>query len=80
MLKCHLFFSKDPTLHLNYAIFLYNNGDRKSASKQFNLFEEKLKLRREDVDAEVCGSLHCINVIICTAILQEAKLTLILEG
>lgn len=34
---------KDPMLALNYAVFLYNNGERKAAQKQLSNFENKIK-------------------------------------
>ncbi|XP_077993436.1 BBSome complex member BBS4-like [Glandiceps talaboti] len=44
----------DPFIHLNYAIFLYNTGDRKTASHQFSLFEQKLQHQRKtNPNAEV---------------------------
>ncbi|XP_076470019.1 BBSome complex member BBS4-like [Babylonia areolata] len=48
--------SKDPSIPLNYAVFLYNAGDRKMASKQFAQFEQRLKMAKQgqqNVDQEL---------------------------
>nr|KAG5708037.1 hypothetical protein BaRGS_025175 [Batillaria attramentaria] len=48
--------SKDPSIPLNYAIFLYNNGDRKLASKQFAQFEmlvKNAKQSQQNVDQQL---------------------------
>ncbi|XP_071813396.1 BBSome complex member BBS4-like isoform X1 [Apostichopus japonicus] len=48
---------KDSTMNLNFCIFLYNQGDRKSAAKQFSQFEQKYKKMKEsatqDIDPEI---------------------------
>ncbi|KAL4234073.1 Bardet-Biedl syndrome 4 protein [Mactra antiquata] len=36
--------TKDPMICLNYAVFLYNNNERKAAQKQFNNFESRIKV------------------------------------
>lgn len=38
---------KDPAIPLNYAIFLYNNGDRKLAGTQFAQFEAQVKAAKQ---------------------------------
>jgi len=43
----------DPLVSLNYAIFLYNAGDRASAVRQFHNFEKRLGAAAADVDPEV---------------------------
>jgi len=52
-----LLFSDDPAISLNYAIFLYNMGDKKHAAKQFSIYEKKMEVFRQtkanDVDREV---------------------------
>ncbi len=44
-------------INLNYAVFLYNTGDRKAAVKQFSAFEQKLQQLKGagigDMDPEV---------------------------
>ena len=37
-------FRKDPTISLNYAVFLYNNNDKKMSTKQFSQFESKIRV------------------------------------
>ncbi|KAL8570486.1 Bardet-Biedl syndrome 4 protein [Nucella lapillus] len=39
--------SKDPSIPLNYAMLLYNTGDRKQASKQFAQFEQRIKMAKQ---------------------------------
>uniref|UniRef100_A0ABM0MBG2 Bardet-Biedl syndrome 4 protein-like n=1 Tax=Saccoglossus kowalevskii TaxID=10224 RepID=A0ABM0MBG2_SACKO len=44
----------DPSVHLNFAIYLYNIGDRKAASHHFSQFEQKLQAQRKDnVNVEI---------------------------
>jgi len=43
----------DPLVSLNYAIFLYNTGDKASAVRQFHIFEKHLVAAAADVDPEV---------------------------
>lgn len=41
-------------VHLNYAVFLYNQGDRRGAQKQFNSFETATKAQGNvEIDPEV---------------------------
>ncbi|XP_074645455.1 BBSome complex member BBS4-like isoform X2 [Tubulanus polymorphus] len=41
-------------IHLNYSVFLYNQGERSAATKQYALFEQKLKTENsKDVDPEI---------------------------
>lgn len=53
-----LYFRRDPLVNMNFAIFLYNQGERKGAAKQFTQFEQKfLALKQSnpnDIDQEVC--------------------------
>ncbi|KAK2193837.1 hypothetical protein NP493_5g13027 [Ridgeia piscesae] len=45
---------RDPLVNLNYAMFLYKQGDRKAAAKQFSIFEQKHKAQGQaEVDSEV---------------------------
>ena len=39
-----LHFRKDPTIPLNFAVFLLNNNDRKNAATQFSAFESRIKV------------------------------------
>jgi hypothetical protein len=51
-----IFYRLDPTIPLNYAVFLYNLGDRKAASKVFTNFEERLRTAKQasrPIDPEV---------------------------
>ena len=60
---------RDYLVNMNYAIFLYNQGDKKSAAKQFKAFEQKFKIAKQNdpssVDQEVkyhlsfCGDCKC---------------------
>ena len=44
----------DPLVSLNYAVFLYNTGDKASAARQFHNFEKRLHAAaNKDVDPEV---------------------------
>ena len=41
-------------MSLNYAVFLYNTGDRAAAARQFHNFEKRLEaVVSNDVDPEV---------------------------
>lgn len=52
------FCSKDPLVHLNYSIFLYNQNDRRGAQKQFTMFENVVKAQGNlELDPEVGESL-----------------------
>lgn len=42
----NLFFRKDPSMSLNFAIFLHNNGDKSAALKQYKEFETRYKIQR----------------------------------
>ena len=52
--------STDPSINLNFSIFLYNSGERKEAAKQFNIYETKMEAYRSEkgneIDQEVCNS------------------------
>ncbi|XP_013408748.1 Bardet-Biedl syndrome 4 protein [Lingula anatina] len=39
--------SRDLSIPLNYAVFLYNQGERKTAAKQYAIYEHRLKQARE---------------------------------
>jgi len=47
----------DPSINLNFSIFLYNSGERKEAAKQFNIYERKMESLRSvkgsDIDQEL---------------------------
>ena len=47
-------------VNLNYAVFLYNLGDRKAAVKQFSVFEQKFQTLKSsnpsEIDQEVNGT------------------------
>ena len=47
----------DPSVSLNYSIFLYNNGERKLAGRQFSNYEKRMDVLRHskgsDIDQEV---------------------------
>ena len=44
----------DPLVSLNYAVFLYNTGDKASAARQFHNCEKRLHAAaNKDVDPEV---------------------------
>ena len=49
--------STDPSINLNFSIFLYNSGERKEAAKQFSIYEKKMETARSvkgsDIDQEV---------------------------
>ena len=54
---------KNPTIHLNYCIGLYNAGERAAAAKQRSLFERKFASDdSNDVDPEVFvrRGLYCV--------------------
>lgn len=70
--------SDDPAISLNYAIFLYNMGDKKHAAKQFSIYEKKMEVFRQtktsDLDREVGYFVFfvfffylfaCLFIIIC---------------
>ena len=47
--------SKDPLVYLNYAILLYNHGERRAAAKQFAQFEMRFQQHTHpNPDDEVC--------------------------
>lgn len=47
----------DPSINLNFSIFLYNSGERKEAAKQFSVYEKKMdsirSVKGSDVDQEL---------------------------
>jgi len=44
----------DPLMSLNYAIFLYNTGDKAAAARQFHNFEKRYQVvANTDMDPEV---------------------------
>ncbi|KAK7114783.1 BBSome complex member BBS4-like isoform X2 [Littorina saxatilis] len=48
--------AKDPSIPLNYALFLHNIGDRKQAAKQFAQFDQRMKNAKQgqqNVDQEL---------------------------
>jgi len=46
----------DPHVSLNYAVFLYNTGDKAAATRQFHNFEKRLQaVASSDMDPEVTG-------------------------
>ena len=47
-------YSKDLLINLNYAVFLYNMGERSASTKQFSVFEQCLAASSQtDIDPEV---------------------------
>lgn len=48
----------NPLVNLNYAVLLYNQGERKGALAQFQEMEKKIRLLKDspslEFDAEVC--------------------------
>ena len=40
-------------MNLNYAIFLYKQNDRKGASKQFAVYEQRIKQQGQEQDPDV---------------------------
>ncbi|ESO13235.1 hypothetical protein HELRODRAFT_188177 [Helobdella robusta] len=60
---------KDALISLNFSIFLFNNGDHKSASEQYNSYKSKLQHKNYENDSEVreaseklCSALHLGSV------------------
>lgn len=49
--------NNEPSINLNFSVFLYNSGDRKEAAKQFNIYEKKMETVRSvkgsDIDQEL---------------------------
>lgn len=49
--------NSDPSVNLNFSIFLYNTGEKKDAAKQFNIYERKMESYRSvkgvEIDAEL---------------------------
>lgn len=43
----------DPSINLNFSIFLYNSGERKEAAKQFNIYERKMEAYRSEKGNEI---------------------------
>ena len=59
--QCRIYVHRrDPMVNLNYAVFLYNLGDRKAAVKQFSAFEQKFQALKSsnpsEIDQEVNGA------------------------
>ena len=61
----YFYFSSDPSINLNFSIFLYNTGEKKDAAKQFNIYERKMESYRSvkgvEIDAEVNLPSHIFN-------------------
>lgn len=38
--------NSDPSINLNFSVFLYNTGEKKDAAKQFNIYERKMESYR----------------------------------
>jgi len=52
----------DPLVSLNFAIFLYNTGDKAAAARQFHSFEKRMEaVASNDVDSEVA---LCFNYFV----------------
>lgn len=49
-----LFHSEDPLISLNYAVFLYNMGDRPAAARQFAIFEQCQVKTDSDQEVRKC--------------------------
>ena len=51
------YFSTDPSINLNFSVFLYNTGEKKEAAKQFSIYEKKMETYRSvkgnEIDQEV---------------------------
>ena len=60
----NFYFSSDPSINLNFSIFLYNTGEKKDAAKQFNIYERKMESYRlvkgVEIDAEVNLPSHIV--------------------
>lgn len=69
--------STDPSINLNFSIFLYNSGERKEAAKQFNIYERKMETYRSvkgnEIDQEVC--LHLVHILVQPLYMQALLLT-----
>jgi len=47
-------YRNDPLMSLNYAVFLYNTGDKSAAARQFHNFEKRFQsVSGTDMDPEV---------------------------
>ena len=46
-------FRKNLMIPLNYATFLYKNGNRNAASRHFTTFEHRMKEMKEKNDSEM---------------------------
>ena len=58
---------KDPSIPLNYAVFLYNAGDKRTAAKQFSQFEQRMKMTKQgqqSLDKEVGAVGYCCVLLI----------------
>jgi len=50
---------------LNYAVFLYNTGDKSAAARQFQNFEKRLSaVASNDVDPEVSRLLDFLQLFV----------------
>lgn len=49
----YLYCSKDISIPLNYSVFLYKNGEKQAASKQFTTFEHRMREKRERGDKDI---------------------------
>ena len=73
--------SKDPLISLNYAVFLYQTGDKTAASKQFSAYEQRLQSleAKVETDPEVRTSWSlndCFKIIISRMWIQTWNLIL----
>lgn len=64
----------DPLVHLNYAIVLYNNDKRKSATKQLSLFDSKWrKAKQHSTDQEIQDTFMKLGAILQVGKEQETQ-------
>ena len=56
---------RDPMVNLNYAVFLYNLGDRKAAVKQFSVFEQKFQTLKSSNPSEIDQEVNGFTFIVC---------------
>ena len=51
------YFSTNPSINLNFSIFLYKTGAAKEASKQLNIYDRKMEemrsIKGNEIDQEV---------------------------
>ena len=67
---------ENPLVHLNYAVALYNHGEKRTAAKQFQMFEKKsAKHKPVNPDPEVytrtsshthTHTKHTVTTLLCT--------------